>query len=105
MDIDLQNMGIIDVGVELPPIPQEDLEEEEKFYGLVNLVAFPRLVKQYFRRPNYFELYLENKFVVFLPVERHCTLPTGKDRASNIIPNRRLSCKITKSFLYYLLSH
>ncbi len=30
-DIDLQNMGIIDVEVELPPIPQEDLEEEEEF--------------------------------------------------------------------------
>ncbi len=38
---DLQNMDIIDVEVELPPIIQEDLEEEEEFHGLVNLVAFP----------------------------------------------------------------
>ncbi len=62
-DIDLQNMDIIDVEVELPPIPQEDLEKEEEFHGLVNLVAFPRQVKQYFERPNYSELYSENKFV------------------------------------------
>ncbi len=62
-DIDLQNMDIIDVEVELPPIPQEDLEEEEEFHGLVNLAAFPRQVEQYFKRPSYFELYSENKFV------------------------------------------
>ncbi len=57
-DIDLQNTDIIDVEVELSPIPQEDLEEEEEFHGPINLVAFPRQVKQYFKRPNYFELYL-----------------------------------------------
>ncbi len=45
-DIDLQNTDIVDVKVELPSIPQEDLEEEEKFHGLVNLFAFPRQVKQ-----------------------------------------------------------
>ncbi len=56
-------MDIIDVEVELPSIPQEGLEEEEEFHVLVYLVAFPRLVKQYFKRPNYLELYSENKFV------------------------------------------
>ncbi len=49
-------MDIIDVEVELLPIPQEDLKEEEEFHDLVNLVAFPHQVKQYFKRPNYFEL-------------------------------------------------
>ncbi len=64
MDIDLQNidMDIIDVEVELLQIPKEDLEEEQEFHGLVNLVTFPHQVKQYFERPNYFELYSENKF-------------------------------------------
>ncbi len=56
-------MDIIDDEVELPPIPQKDLEEEEEFHGLVNLVAFPCQVKEYFKRPNYFELYSENKFI------------------------------------------
>ncbi len=37
-------MDIIDVEVELPPIPQEDLEEEE-FHDLINRVAFPRQIK------------------------------------------------------------
>ncbi len=61
MDIDLQNMDmdITDVEVKLPPIPQEDSEEEEEFHALVNLVAFARQVKQYFERPNYFESYSE----------------------------------------------
>ncbi len=69
MDIVLQNMDmdIINVEVELPQIPQEDLEEEEEFNGLVNVVAFPCQVKQYFERPNYFELYLENKFAECFP--------------------------------------
>ncbi len=40
-DIDPQNMDIIEVEVELPPNPEEDLEEEEEFHNLVNLVAFP----------------------------------------------------------------
>ncbi len=62
-DIDLQNMDIMDAEVELPPIPQEDLKEEEKFHDLINLVAFLRQVKQHFKRRNYFELYSENKFV------------------------------------------
>ncbi len=62
-DIHLQNVGIIDVVVEVFPIPQKDLEEKQEFHGLINLVAFPLQVKQYFKRPNYFELYSENKFV------------------------------------------
>ncbi len=56
-------MDIINVEVELPPIPQEDLEEKDEFHGIVYLVAFPRQVKQYFKRPNYFEFYSENKLV------------------------------------------
>ncbi len=55
-------MTIVDVELELCPIPQEDLEEDEKFHALVNLITFPCQVKQYFERPNYFELYSENKF-------------------------------------------
>ncbi len=95
-DMDFQHMAIIDAEVEIPPIP----------HGLVNLVAFPCQVKQYFKRSNYFELDWENKFVVFPPIERHCMLPIGKDSsASNIILNRHVSYKITKSFLYYLLRH
>ncbi len=72
MDIDLQNMDmdIVDVEVESPPIPQEDFEEEEEFYSLVNLVAFSRQVKQYFERPNYFALYSENKFAERFPVSK-----------------------------------
>ncbi len=72
MDIDLQNMNIdmTDFKVKLPPIPQEDLEEEEEFHGLVNLVAFPRQVKQYFKRPNYFKLYSENKFAECFPLSK-----------------------------------
>ncbi len=56
-------MDIIDVEVELPPIPQDDLEEEEEFHGPVNLVAFPHQVKQYFERPNYFECFCLSKDV------------------------------------------
>ncbi len=62
-DIDLQNVDIVDVEVELSPISREDLEKEEEFHGLVNLVAFPHQVEQYFKSPNYFEFYSENKFV------------------------------------------
>ncbi len=56
-------MDIIDIEVELPPMPQEDLEEEEEFHALANLVTFPCQVKQYFERPNYFEVYLEKQSV------------------------------------------
>ncbi len=95
-DIDLQNMDIIDVQVELPSIPQEDLEEEEEFHGLVNLVAIPRQVKQYFKKPNYFELYSKNKFVECFRL--------SKDIVRSLLEKIGPRISSTKLFLYYLLS-